>query len=428
MTTTNIRGCNKTPGRKQHARGSAATRRVLLHALRLGRLFKQLAIVMIASALLQVACGSIQAQQIQVYYPGKWGTWERRSAEQVGMDAEALEAAVEFAKQAANRDSKNLEQVVATSFANEPYNTIIGPTKTRGEANGMIVRRGYIVAEWGETERVDMTFSVTKSYLSTAAALAWDDGLIDDLSDRVGRYVTDGTFSGPHNSKITWEHLLQQTSDWSGELWGKPDWADRPRGKDRRNWIERELHEPGTFFKYNDVRVNLLALSLLHVWREPLPVVLRERVMDPIGASPTWRWHGYENSWITLDGQRMQSVSGGGHWGGGLFISTRDHARFGYLFLRNGNWKGKQLISRKWIARLRVPAKAKRDYGYMWWLNTDRQRIPQAPSSAFWAAGFGGNYIYIDQENDLLVVLRWTPDLAGVIGKVVDAIEPRSGS
>jgi hypothetical protein len=51
--------------------------------------------------------------------------------------------------------------------------------------------------------------------------------------------------------------------------------------------------------------------------------------MDPIGASTTWRWHGYENSWIELDGRRVQSVSGGGHFGGGMFISAWDLARFG---------------------------------------------------------------------------------------------------
>ena len=100
------------------------------------------------------------------------------------------------------------------------------------------------------------------------------------------------------------------------------------------------MHEPGTFYEYNDVRVNLLALAALHVWRRPLPQVLRELVMDPIGASNTWRWNGYENSWVTIDGLRMQSVSGGGHWGGGMFISSRDHARFGLLFLRGGTWAG----------------------------------------------------------------------------------------
>jgi CubicO group peptidase (beta-lactamase class C family) len=224
-----------------------------------------------------------------------------------------------------------------------------------------------------------MTFSVTKSYLSTIAGLALDAGLIKDVHDKAGNYVRDGTFASEHNSKITWDHLLNQSSDWSGTLWDKPDWADRPpRGRTPQELERRELKEPGTSFKYNDVRVNVLAYSLLRLWRRPLPVILKEKIMDPIGASATWRWHGYKNSWIMIDGVKMQSVSGGGHRGGGMFISTRDQARFGYLFLRNG--------------------KAKPNYGYMWWLNNE---------SIFSAVGFGGNYVVVDQEHDLVVVARW---------------------
>ena len=360
-----------------------------------------------------------------IYFPDSGGKWETRTPEQVGMNADKLNVAIEFAKSAASQDSKDLEQVITASFANEPLNTIIGPTQPRGDANGMIVRSGYIVAEWGDTERVDMTFSVTKSYLSTVAGLALDDKLIRDVKDPLAIYVRDGKFDSEHNAPITWEHLLQQTSDWSGELWDKPDWCDRPIGRDPEKWASREMHVPGTHFKYNDVRVNLLGYCLTNVWREPLPVVLRRRIMDPIGASPTWRWHGYENSWITLDGQKIQSVSGGGHWGGGMFISTRDHARFGYLFLRKGNWNGKQLISTDWIDSLRKPSEANAEYGYMWWLNPDRKKFPNAPESCFYASGFGGNYIYVDPENDLLIVLRWTPDATGVVQRVLESIDNR---
>jgi CubicO group peptidase (beta-lactamase class C family) len=158
-------------------------------------------------------------------------------------------------------------------------------------------------------------------------------------------------------------HLLNQTSDWSGTLWGVPDWADRPEGEDPARWRDRPLHAPGSRFKYNDVRVNLLAWALLQVHRRPLPEVLRKRIMDPIGASTTWRWHGYGNSWVELDGLRMQSVSGGGHFGGGLFISTEDHARYGLLFLRRGNWGGRQLFPADWVDRLRRPTPARPDYG-----------------------------------------------------------------
>ncbi|MDA7978697.1 MAG: beta-lactamase family protein [Pirellulales bacterium] len=371
----------------------------------------------------EVSAATVAGQQDNTYFPGQWGEWETRSPEDAGFDAEKLQAAVEFAIASENRASRDLAESIRRSFGREPHNEIIGPTKERGAANGMIIRHGYLVAEWGDTSRVDMTFSVTKSFLSTVYAIAESDGDIRDANDLVKDYVRDGSFASEHNSQITWEHLLQQTSDWSGELWGKPDWADRPRGRNPEAWPNRQLRTPGTSYKYNDVRVNLLAHSLLKVLQRPLPAVLKERVMDKIGASPTWRWHGYENSFVTINGQMMKSVSGGGHWGGGMFICTRDQARFGYLFLRNGRWRDEQVLPAEWITALRQPCEVRPDYGYMWWLNTNGAQASKAPESAFCASGFGGNYIFVDHEHDLLIVLRWTPALEGVVNRVIDAIE-----
>jgi len=258
------------------------------------------------------------------------------------------------------------------------------------------------VLEWGDPHRVDMTFSVTKSFLSTTAAVAYDRGLIRSLDDPVVGYVPDSLFAGDRNRRITWDHLLRQTSDWRGELFGKPDWVDRYDG---------EIHEPdppGEAWEYNDVRVNLLSLSLVHVLRDPLQEVLREEIMDPIGASRTWRWHGYSGSWITMEGQKMQTPSGGGHWGGGMWIAARDQARFGLLWLRDGVWNGRRIVSRDWIDLARTPTSANPQYGFMnWFLNTDGEFLPPAPESAFVHAGAGVNRIYVDREHDLVVVIRW---------------------
>lgn len=357
------------------------------------------------------------------YYPPR-GSWERANPETTGMDAAKLTAAIDLAQSKAVVEPKDLAIAITDSFSpREPDFRILGPTKPREGSSGLVIRKGYIVAEWGDVERVDMTFSAVKSYLSTIMALALRDGLVNDIQAPVSRWVRDGKFASEHNRNITWHHLMNQTSDWQGTLWDVPDWADRPEGKDRSKWPSRELHEPGSYFKYNDVRINLAAYSLLQVWREPLPVVLKREVMDPIGASTTWRWHGYKNSWVILDGQKMQSVSGGGHFGGGLFISAMDHARMGLLFLRNGKWQDRQIVPPEWISAMRQPTPVKPDYGYMWWLNTARKRIPAAPASAFWAAGFGGNYIYVDQENDLLIILRWVPALEDVVEAVMSALE-----
>lgn len=357
------------------------------------------------------------------YFPPP-GEWAAMSAEAAGLDPDRLAEAIGLAQRSAVTEPNDLALVIHQSWSErEPNFRILGPTRPREGSSGMIVRHGYIVGQWGDLERVDMTFSVAKSYLSTVAALALRDGLIDDVHSPVGRWVWSGEFDGRKNRDITWHHLLNQTSDWSGTLWDVPDWADRPEGDDPAQWPNREQHEPGTHFKYNDVRVNLLAYSLLQVWRRPLPKVLLHEVMEPIGASRTWRWEGYHNSWVTLDGLQMQSVSGGGHFGGGLFISTMDHARFGLLFLREGQWDGKQIIPRDWIRAMREPTPVKPDYGYMWWLNTGREAIPAAPESAYYAAGFGGNTIYIDPEHDLVVVMRWVPARAEVIAAILDAIE-----
>jgi CubicO group peptidase (beta-lactamase class C family) len=320
----------------------------------------------------------------------------------MGMNPDLLTDAVRYAESHLTQQIPDDPGVYLTErFAGVPYQDIVGPTAPRGGVNGIVIRDGYIVAEFGDTDREDMTFSVTKSYLSTVAGLAFDDGLFQ-LSAPIGNTVTDGTFSSPQNAPITWHQLLQQTSEWEGTLWGKPDIADRREG------IDRTLNPPGTFWEYNDVRVNLMAYSALHLFRQPLPDVLKERIMDPIGASPDWRWHGYETSWTEVEGERMQSVSGGGHWGGGFFIDTRDHARFGLLALNLGNWDGVQIVSDDWFQRAITPTAIKPDYGYMWWLNTDQTLFAAAPESAFFALGAGStNVIYVDREHGLVTVTRW---------------------
>lgn len=354
------------------------------------------------------------------YYPEK-NNWIEKDASELSIDSEKIAKAIEFAESNEYEGPKDLRVAILEGFRREPYHSIAGKTKKRGGPAGLIIKDGYIAAKWGDIDRVDMTFSVTKSYLSTICGLALDNNLIIDVHDHVKDYVWDGTFEGEQNSKITWDHLLTQSSDWTGQLFGMYDWADRPpREGGIDNWKLRELYKPGENFEYNDVRVNVLAYSLLQVWRKPLPMVLKEKVMDPIGATTTWRWYGYENSFVNVDGLMMQSVSGGGHSGGGLFINTVDHARFGLLFLRNGNWAGKQLISEEWVNEVQKSSKANQSYGYMWWVNRGERHWENVSESVYYAAGFGGNFIVIDKENDLVIVTRWLqPSKIGEMVKLV---------
>ncbi|MHC4108631.1 MAG: serine hydrolase domain-containing protein [Planctomycetota bacterium] len=371
------------------------------------------------------------AAQADAHFPPAAGQWEHRRPEAVGMDPQLLAQAIQFAKDNETSASRDLEQNHYLSFGREPHGEPIGPFKKRGDMTGIIVRHGYIVTEWGEPKRVDMTFSVTKSFLSTTVGLAWDRGLIRDIHDAVQAYVPTDHFDSEHNWKITWNHLLRQTSDWEGTLWGKPDWADRPpRGLPLSQYVERKRNPPGTSYKYNDVRVNVLALAALHVWRKPLPQVLKELVMDPIGASNTWRWYGYENSWVVLDGLKMQSVSGGGHWGGGMWISARDQARFGLLTLRRGRWKDEQILSEAWVEMALTPTEVEPGYGFMnWFLNTDRQRLPSAPESSFFHLGSGTNMVCAIPDYDLVIVARWINRGAmdGFVQRVLASLTDRTG-
>lgn len=362
----------------------------------------------------------------QSYFPPSHGAWEEKEPKEFKINSKKLESAIDFAMDNEYSGSRDLRIAILKGFAQEPYHKILGPTKKRGGPAGLILKNGYQIASWGDIKRVDMTFSVTKSYLSTVAGLAVDQNLISS-KEKVSTTVWDTTFDGSHNQQITWEHLLNQSSDWSGTLWGGHDWADRPPKEGSiDDWKNRDFYTPGTRFEYNDVRVNLLAYSLLQVWRKPLPQVLKEHIMDPIGASTTWRWFGYDNSWTDLDGHHVQSVSGGGHSGGGIFINTLDHARFGLLFLNKGAWNGKQLISQDWIEKATASSPAQLNYGYMWWLNKKgTSRFWEGvPENVFYAAGFGGNFIVIVPDEELVIVTRWLEpsQIGGFVKGVLDAL------
>jgi CubicO group peptidase (beta-lactamase class C family) len=362
--------------------------------------------------------------QVPIYYPGPDRSWERKSPEDVGIDPCALQEAIAFANDPAHAGMPaDIDAHLPTIYRGLRYDdgVILGPTKVHGPVTGVVLRHGYLVAEWGEPERVDMTFSITKSFLSTVAGLAWDRGLIRDVQDRVKDYVDDGGFESAHNAQITWEHFLRQTNEWEGSLWDK-HYAAR-----HTDDVLRRLCQPGTYYEYNDVRVNRFALSLLHVWRRPLPEVLKELVMDPISASNTWQWHGYRNSWVTIDGIRMQSVSGGGYWGGGMWITARDLARLGYLTLRRGCWQDRQILSERWIDMATTATAVQPTYGFMnYFLNTQRELFPSAPATHYYHAGMGANRIWVAPELDLVVVLRWVaPEhFDGFVKRVLRAIEP----
>lgn len=345
------------------------------------------------------------------------------------LDATALDHAVAYALAHPSPWPEDIRAHIEGGFFEPPPdNAILGPVTARGPSNGLVLRHGRLAARWGDTRQVDMTFSVAKSYLAILAGLAVADGLIPDLDAPVRATVDDGGFEGPHNGAITWRHLLQNTSEWEGTLFGKADTIDRGRnltveGQGRKG-VPRPLHPPGGYWEYNDIRVNRLSLALLRRFGRPLPEVFAERIMRPIGASADWRWHGYETSWVEVAGQRVQSVSGGGHWGGGVFIHAEDQARIGQLTLQDGVWDGRRLLPEGWVAACATACPLNPHYGLLWWLNTGRTRWPSASARSWCFSGAGGNVTWVDPESGVVAVLRWVDAtrLDGFMAAVLAAV------
>lgn len=317
-----------------------------------------------------------------------------------------------------------------------PWNTLLGPVHDRGPVSGAISVDGRLLTSWGEPDRADLTFSIAKTYLALLAGVAHDRGLLPDVNEPVQKRVPGIGFDDEHNAQVTWAQLLQQTSEWTGDYFGLPDQADHyravtfgapPNGK---KGDLRPVQTPGTYWEYNDVRINQLSLALLHLFGRPLPDVFREAIMRPAGASNNWNWVGYDNAWVDMNGQRVQSVPGGTHWGGGLSISANDQLKVAQIFVNDGKVDGRQIISREWITRMQTPCGLAPYYGYLVWLNHERRVFPSVPASSYFAIGAGSSFMWIEPERKMAVVVRWlnsahADEFFGLVLKAVDEVLTR---
>lgn len=296
-----------------------------------------------------------------------------------------------------------------------PWNVLRGPVHPRGGVSGTVWQHGREVVAWGEPDRADLTFSVAKTCLALLAGVAHGQGLLPDFDEPVARRLPGiGFDDGPHNAAVTWRMLLEQTSEWQGTCFGIPDTVDRwrkvshdPRPAGGPKGGARPLQAPGTYWEYNDVRINQLSLALLHLFRRPLPEVFREQVMLPIGASDDWQWRPYDDAWVDIDGTRMPSVPGGTHWGAGLSISARDLARLGQLLLQGGRWGERQVLPWAFVLRMQQPCAMAPFYGWLVWLNPEGRNFPGASGRAFFMVGAGGHTVWVEPEFDAVVVVRW---------------------
>lgn len=351
------------------------------------------------------------------YFPPA-GQWAHKAPAELGMDAALLQQALRYAQQ------HETDRPLDLSDQETVFGTRLGsmPTRRAG-TNGVVIYKGYVVAEFGDTQFVDPTYSVAKSMLASVAGVAVRDGRIGSVDELVAQRVADGGYADAHNGRVTWKQHLQQESEWQGELWGKHSnfIGKQAFGKGER--AAREIRAPGSFYEYNDTRINRFALSLLRVFDAPVPDVFQQQIMDPIGASNSWKWVPYHNSYVEQGGKQMPSVSGGTRWGGGMWINRWDMARFGYLWLQQGNWNGRQVLPTSYVSAALQPSAHGPDYGYLWWLNTKGKNLPGLPANAYAALGAGSNSIVVSPDHELVVVWRWhSGNPAEFVKRVVAAI------
>jgi CubicO group peptidase (beta-lactamase class C family) len=295
-----------------------------------------------------------------------------------------------------------------------PWNQLRGPVHARGPVSGVIWQLGSERAAWGEPDRADQTFSVAKTFLALLAGLAQHQGLLPDVDRPVSQQVPGIGFDEGANAHITWRHLLEQTSEWEGSCFGLPDTVDRwrkvahdPRPAGGRKGDARPLQAPGTYWEYNDVRINQLSLALLHLFGQPLEQVFRTQFLEPLGGGRDFRWEPYDDAWITLGDRRLPSVPGGTHWGGGVSISARDQVQIGQLLLHDGSAGMRRLLPRGWVAQMATPGTVAPFYGWLTWLNRDQTIFPTASPGSLFMQGAGGHVVWVEPALEAVVVARW---------------------
>lgn len=345
-------------------------------------------------------------------------------AEGTGIDVGAIERAAAAQARRGTPGVDDIAAFLARQNHDDAHREVLGPLLPGGGPSGVVLVGGRVLAEWGDPARTEMAFSLTKSIVSLVAGTAYDDGLLD-LDTPVSDAVRLDQFAHPPADRTTWRHLLEQTSGWNGELWGKPAAVD---AQSRRPGSAPTGGAPGTGWAYNDVRVNLLCLALTALLGRSLPDVLNERIMHPLGASTGWSWHGYRDCTLRRGDVDLPVVSGGAHWGGGLWISAGDLALIGELYRRRGAAAGRQLISSGWVDLSWAPAAVKPDYGLLWWLNDRRTVFPGAPSTGRAARGnLGRHLLWVDPARELVVASRWGEDVGTLLVEVSAAIPPDPG-
>jgi CubicO group peptidase (beta-lactamase class C family) len=231
-------------------------------------------------------------------------------------------------------------------------------------------------------------FSVTKSVISTLVGIAIDEGKIAGVHERVLDYFPG--VKAPDNAlgtgDMTVEHLLMLSSgheaDSEDAVSASTDWAT--------DFFARPFaNKPGEVFLYDSGASHMLSLIISKATGRTTDDYAREKLFGPLGITDYY-W---------------ESTAEGVYVGGwGLKMTACDMAKFGYLILNKGNWRGRRIVSESWVETAtsrHIAAKPEGNdagYGYHWWMDE---------SGGFCAAGFADQRIFILPRSGLVAVLTF---------------------
>ncbi|HAV61635.1 MAG TPA: hypothetical protein DCY13_04630, partial [Verrucomicrobiales bacterium] len=267
-------------------------------------------------------------------------------------------------------------------------------TGTNGTDQIVITRRGVVIHQGDNATREHNIWSATKSFTSTALGLLVQDGVVS-LDTKAADIAPE---LREHYPTATLRHFITMTSGYSAP--GRSRW-----GSDSEDWSPTPyvpgtpLFAPGTQYAYWDEAQMTFGRLLAIASRRDLLELLRERIFQPIGLrEKAWHPEGEHNGLPLRNGCT------------GLEMNALELARFGHLFLNEGNWNGRQLIAADWVRQATRPqvsantpiAKTDRQstdgagvYGFNWWCNGVRANgerlMPDAPPRAYFAAGLNHN-------------------------------------
>jgi len=311
----------------------------------------------------------------------------------------------------------------------------------------VIVRNGYLIWEGPDANKIHEIYSCTKTFTSTILGLFITEGILtcDDYAVKYSPSLDD---QYPEYAKIRFSQLATMTSGYDSIMSDGWKFYETNRSKHHEHVLSYTTPGPplfpaGTSFKYHDPAVHILGYILTKTAGDSLERIFRKRIANKIGMKQfSWSNYGYR------DGILFNNPAGTpGKNQGGIHSCARDLARYGLLYLNNGNWNGKQILKPSFIKRAtstQVPAEMNTKYfdltgryGFFWWTNgktADRTRPwPSAPAKTFAAHGAGRNFIFVIPEWNMVIVrlealsrlsFRGTDNILNTFfGKVADALD-----